>query len=277
MRRLVAAVLAASAILGAAVAPTTAMTGNYVPDTIHPFVGLVVFYDASGEFSHRCSGSLVSPTLFVTAGHCADGVTAARIYFERDAGAHYDPALGHDPVSGYPDTGGVTGAAYDFGFADFAGFPDTKDAGVVILDASIFSSKYAAQMTSFGTLAPAGFLDEHAVKQGGNTAWFTMSGYGLSDQKPVVVSYRSRLMATSRLVNTGSHLTDGFNLQTTANPGDGKGGTCSGDSGGPFFWQDTDIIVSVNSFGLSAICAGVDFSYRLDRQPVLDWIVGPHP
>jgi secreted trypsin-like serine protease len=45
-------------------------------------------------------------------------------------------------------------------------------------------------------------------------------------------------MATSRLVNTRSALTDGFNLQTTANPGHGQGGTCSGDSGGPVFYND---------------------------------------
>jgi secreted trypsin-like serine protease len=81
-------------------------------------------------------------------------------------------------------------------------------------------------------------------------------------------------MAQGSLVNLGSHNTDGFNLQTTANHGNGRGGTCSGDSGGPVFYGDLDsnIIVSVTSFGMNAWCRGVDFSYRIDQQAVLDWI-----
>ena len=42
--------------------PSFAITNDWVVDNEHPFVGLVVFYDANGEFSHRCSGSLLSPT-----------------------------------------------------------------------------------------------------------------------------------------------------------------------------------------------------------------------
>src|SRR4051812_31052428 len=58
----------------AAVCTTSAhaITGNYVKDFEHPFVGLVVFYDAAGQFIWQCSGSLISPTKLVTAGHCAD-------------------------------------------------------------------------------------------------------------------------------------------------------------------------------------------------------------
>ncbi|MCU0483005.1 MAG: S1 family peptidase [Chloroflexi bacterium] len=271
MRNRLVALATAGLLLALATAPATAVTGNYTNDFDHPFVGLAVFYDAQGEFSHRCSGSLVSPTVVVTAGHCTEGVTEARIYFEQDAGAHYDSATGIDPVSGYPEWGGVTGTAHNYGFSGFAGYPNTRDLGVVVLDEPIGASKY--QITEFGQLPTAGFLDSVA-KRGTDYAWFTMSGYGLSDQKPVTVSYRIRLKGTSQLVNLGSRNTDGYNLQTTASKGEGRAGTCSGDSGGPFFWRDTNIIVSVNSFGMSAICAGVDFSYRIDRSATLDWIAG---
>ena len=51
-----------------------------------------------GEFIHRCSGSLLSDSVFLTAGHCVErgdgsGEVAAyaRIWFEQDAGADYDP------------------------------------------------------------------------------------------------------------------------------------------------------------------------------------------
>ena len=66
---IVGSLFAAAAV---AATPSYAITGNYVQDFEHPFVGLAVFYDAAGQFIWRCSGSLISPTKFVTAGHCAD-------------------------------------------------------------------------------------------------------------------------------------------------------------------------------------------------------------
>src|SRR3954468_23268698 len=118
------------AIAAVSTAPAHAITGNYVKDFEHPFVGLAVFYDANGEFIWRCSGSLISPTKFITAGHCADtaeGAASARVYFQQDAGAHYDPATQLDPVSGYPDycAQGTLGTLcatshkiYNYGFAN---------------------------------------------------------------------------------------------------------------------------------------------------------------
>src|SRR3990172_2773245 len=45
-------------LLAVTAVPAFAITGNWVEDNDHPFVGLVVFYDANGEFMWRCSGSL---------------------------------------------------------------------------------------------------------------------------------------------------------------------------------------------------------------------------
>ena len=64
-------------------------------------------------------------------------------------------------------------------------------------------------------------------------------GYGLSlsvQEHSALsnISFRERLMAESTLVNITSNNTDGFNLQLQGN-GNGRGGTCSGDSGGPVF------------------------------------------
>jgi len=275
MRKLVAVLLFTLA------APAFAITGNWVEDFEHPFVGLVVFYDAKGEFLWRCSGSLISPTKLVTAGHCTDtaeGAVSARVYFQQDAGANFNPATGVDPVSGYPETcaAGTKGVVcatakriYNYGFANFAGFPNTHDAGVVILDQKI-------KLPEYGKLPPAGALDD-ALKAQQQTV-FTSSGYGLTlrvQEHSALsnISFRSRLMATSTLTNLVSANTDGYNLQTQGN-GDGRGGTCSGDSGGPVFLggASSNLIVAVTSFGLNAICRGTDFSYRLDRQEVLDWI-----
>lgn len=272
MRRTLAVLTLMLGVLVATALPAGAITGNYQKDFIHPYVGLIVFYDEAGEFSHRCSGTLLSPRVFLTAGHCTEGVSTARVYFQQDAGANFDPDLGYDPVTGYPLFGGVTSdELYNYGFSDFAGFPNIRDVGLAILDRPVLLDEYAA-------LAAAGSLDRLATRRGKQDVTFTVSGYGLTLSNPTkTLSFRERLMATSKLVNLGSALTDGYNLQTTASPGNGRGGTCSGDSGGPIFYDATNVIVAVNSFGLNAWCRGVDFSYRTDRAEVIAWILAHAP
>ena len=271
--------LAASAALACADVPTATVapperpsliTGNYQEDFIHPWVGLIAFYDANGEVLWRCSGSLLSPTVFLTAGHCVEEPAAtARIWFAQDAGANYDPATQFDPVTGYPDTClpqpdpcVTSDELYNYGYP--AGFPNTADVGLVILDTPV-------QLSSYGQLAPVGTLDALATERGKQDVTFLSSGYGLSYTRPTTtLSFRSRLMAPSTLVNLRSALTDGFNVQTSANPGGGRGGTCFGDSGGPLLYGGW--IVGVTSFGLNETCTGVDFAYRVDLAAVQAWI-----
>lgn len=278
-------VFLASVALAAVAVPSFAITNDWVVDNEHPFVGLVVFYDSNGEFSHRCSGSLISPTKLLTAGHCTapnSGAVTARVYFQQDAGANFDPVTEVDPVTGYPETcaPGTLGSycatsheLHDFGFTGLT-IPETHDAGLVILDQPIYVAEY-------GELAPAGTLDALAQARGTKNTVFTVSGYGLTlrvqDHSALAnVSFRSRLMARATLVNLRSALTDGYNLQTQGN-GSGRGGTCSGDSGGPVFLGDarSNQIVGITSFGLNALCRGTDFAYRTDRAAVIGWIANP--
>jgi hypothetical protein len=276
VRKLWVTVIATLALVVGYATPATAITGNYVEDNEHPFVGLVVFYDEEGEFLHRCSGSLLTPTVFLTAGHCTAGATTARVYFQQDAGVNYDPATQLDPVSGYPEycadgTLGVLCATsdelYNYGYDEFASFPNTRDAGLVILDQPILLPEY-------GSLAEAGSLDRLATARGVQDVTFTSSGYGLTYSSPVAVtSFRERLMGAATLTNLNSANTSGFNLQTNGN-GNGRGGTCSGDSGGPVFYGgfESNVIVAVTSFGLNEWCRGTDFAYRTDTDAVLNWI-----
>ena len=284
MRKLLVLMAALVGALAIAVAPGSAITGDWVEDFEHPYVGLVVFYDEDGEFVWRCSGSLLTPTVFLTAGHCADtvsGAVTARVYFQQDAGVNYDPATELDPVTGYPEycaegTLGVTCATsdelYNFDFTGSLTLPNTHDVGLVILDQPI-------ELSEYGVLAVAGSLDQLATQRGLQDLTFTVSGYGLTyrqeehNRKPNE-SYRERLMALSHLVNLNSAINAGFNLQTVGN-GKGEGGTCSGDSGGPVFYGDyeSDIIVAVTSFGLNALCRGTDYAYRTDTEAVIAWIL----
>lgn len=259
--------------------PAGAVTGDFVEDHEHPFVGLVAFYDDGGEYLQRCTGSLLSPTVFLTAGHCTSGETgaaSARVYFQQDAGAGFDPELDVDPTTGYPEycaegTLGTLCATSDeihnYGWSMSGSLPDTSDAGLVILDQPI-------AMEEYGELAAAGTLDALATQRGQQALTFTSSGYGDTEVNPVTyTTYRERLMAETRLTNLRSNLTDGFNVQTNGN-GAGSGGTCSGDSGGPLFQggPESNLIVAITSFGMNSWCRGVDFSFRTDRQAVLDWV-----
>jgi|SRR5215217_1518593 len=282
-KKLLFAVFSVLAILAMVVSPAYAITGNFVEDFEHPFVGLVVFYDADGEFIWRCSGALLSPTVFLTAGHCADtegGAVTARIYFQQDAGVNFDPTTEIDPVTGYPEycaegTLGVTcatvseGNIYNF---DYTGrLPNTHDVGILILDQPI-------QLDEYGELPEPNFLNQFATARGTQDILFTVSGYGLTYKEQIHngkpnISFRERLMAEATLVNLNSALNAGFNLQTNGN-GAGKGGTCNGDSGGPVFFGDfsSNLIVGVTSFGLNNLCRGSDFAYRIDQPEVLAWI-----
>ena len=61
MRRLLWIVFAAFALLAASISPSHAITGNYVADEEHPFVGLVAFYDEAGEFTGALLGLPLDP------------------------------------------------------------------------------------------------------------------------------------------------------------------------------------------------------------------------
>ncbi len=282
MRKLVVLLVLVVGTFAASALPAGAITGDYQKDIEHPFVGLVRFYDADGHYMHRCSGSLLTSTVFLTAGHCSVGTSTARVYFQQSVAANYDPQTGMDPVTGYPkDCGpgtlGVTCATsaeiYDYDFAPaWRDFPNTRDVGLVILDQPI-------SMPEYGELATSGTLDALAIRRGLQETTFTHSGYGLSEINPVhEVSLLERLMAQSKLTNLSSALTDGYNLQVNFN-GLGYGGACYGDSGGPVFYGEfpSNTIVAITGWNRNPNCAGVGYFYRTDRQQVIDWILRTVP
>src|SRR5918994_2412176 len=235
MRKLFVLVAALVTTLAIAVTPGSAVTGNFVKDFEHPYVGLVAFYDAEGEFLWRCSGALITDRVFLTAGHCTDqdaeeSPVLARIWFHQNVGGAFDPVTGaEDPNTGYPnrcledDPLCVESTLlFDFGFDNFAGFPNIRDVGLIILP-----EDQAVELPEYGQLAEAGYLEEVlAGPRGRLDITFTVSGYGLTFSNPAkAVSFRERLMALTNLVNLNvSANTAGFNLALGGGPGGGRGG-----------------------------------------------------
>jgi Trypsin len=239
--------------------PASAVKFGQPDNGAHPYVGLIVFYDGGGVPQWRCTGTMVSARVMLTAAHCTELNGPARVWFDEDV----------SQVAEYPNGGGdsYTGTAHASPWWQGGLFlPDTGDVGVVVLD--VAPNKGTAPM------AGAGYLDSLATARGQQNVRFEVVGYGLQSVKPERVGVRVRLRAEVQLVNLTSQLTDGYNLHTTNNPGQGTGGggTCFGDSGGAIFHEGN--IVAVNSFVLNANCAGASFGYRTDRQPVIDWVNG---
>jgi secreted trypsin-like serine protease len=75
-----------------------------------------------------------------------------------------------------------------------------------------------------------------------------------------------------KLVELNSTFDAGMSAKFTNNPGTG-GGSCFGDSGGPVFYANTNIVTAVVSWG-NTPCIGVDYQFRLDTQIALEFLRG---
>lgn len=287
MRRTLPWALAAAATSLAAatalLAPAHAVTDGQLDGNRHPMVGLMSAQDADGEPLWRCTGTMVSETVFVTAGHCTSddeggSVARAEIWF----GSHYetseawladladgdDPSCEHDTTgeryAGYPCTG------------EYSGTPDTvpgydpatfwkRDLGVVVLD-----SAYDGPVA---TLPAVGAYDDWRSKR---KQRFTSVGYGLqeaygqgaADRKDV--AEKTRMFSRPRLISVNTPSTGDYNMILSNNAR--TGGTCFGDSGGPNFVGTSLEIAGVTSFGKNPTCAGQGGIYRLDREEDAAWL-----
>jgi len=245
----------------------------------HPYVGLMVALDEDGNPLWRCSGTLISPWIFLTAGHCTEDPAESAVIWFDEGPVLTDPnyvsvAAGGegcaDPdVTGYPCVGDATGTTYTHPDYDPNAFY-RHDLGVVLLDEPVYMDEY-------GALPEEGLLDQYEDMRGQNRVTFTAVGYGLQRSFPDAAGWKNealrvRLVAYPRLIqiNKGFLIVGDDSILVSNNAN--TGGTCFGDSGGPLFLEDTNIIVGVTSYGLNSTCAGTGGVYRLDQEDDLNWL-----
>jgi Trypsin len=242
------------------VVPAGAVTDGELDGDRHPYVGLMVAQDAKGNPLWRCSGTLLSSRLFLTAGHCTEAPAAhVEIWFQSDVESGI-------PANGYPFKGQIGGTPHTHPDYDPNAF-FIRDLGVVVLDK-------AMKMSTYGKLPSLNQLD--ALKPS-RTTTFTSVGYGLQKSFPDAASWkdqsqRIRMLSRPHLLQINTGFTGDFSILLSNNAN--TGGTCFGDSGGPNFVGNSNVVGGVTSFGLQSTCAGTGGVFRVDRDWSLNWIKG---
>jgi hypothetical protein len=239
MRRvLVAAVVIVATLL----LPAAASAITYgVPDgTGHAEVGALLaphaFSDGTWE---ECSGTLISPTVFLTAEHCDLGLDRVAVTFD----------------SSYDSTTGTTYWGTWHGDPDYGkSQSDPHDIAVVVFDEPVIGIDPAR-------LPQAGSLSDLKAGTG-----ITSVGYGAQS---VTIDHGPTFhYADIRYVATGSlYAVNKSWLRSSMNPALDDGGTCYGDSGGPNFLgagsTETNIVAATTITG-DSMCRATNVDYRLD-------------
>ena len=247
------AVVALGVLVGAL--PAAGITFGQADGTLHPSTGaLVADWDPESPGPDQlCTGTLISPTVFLTAGHCTDFLESEGIH---QVWVTFAPA--YDDDAGNP--GGLIAGTYttdpQYGYSGQGGSSDPHDLAVVVFAAPV-AGIAPAQLPALDLLA--------AMKSALREQTFTAVGYGLvREQKtkgPNALFYDG---VRRYALQTFSSLQPAW-LTLSMNPSTGDGGTCYGDSGGPHFLggATSNLLVAITVTGDSP-CRATDKTYRLD-------------
>jgi V8-like Glu-specific endopeptidase len=244
-------IVAAAAVVSAIamVASALAITYGKYDGNGHPNVGAMIIQRPSdGQFRLICSGSLISPTVFLTASHCtayAESLGLTDAYVTFDSTFDSKSKLIHGVMHTNPD--------YNQSQSD------PEDIAVIVLDKAVNLTPVQ--------LPRAGLLDQMKAAGTLNGTRFTSVGYGVQQPNngPGGQTYP---FTSQRWVSDGEFnaLTDVW-LKISQNGSTGDGGTCYGDSGGPQFLgagtTETPTQVSITITG-DAVCKATNVDYRLD-------------
>ncbi len=238
MRKPFFAMLAALVVVMLFALPVEAITYGTADGVLHPEVGALVG-TFGGQTYPYCSGTLISPTVFLTAAHCDIGEARVSVTFDSAYSSKsklYTGVFYGDPQYNQSQS-------------------DPHDIAVVVLDKPIKNITPAR-------LPAAGALSALPKDQ-----QFTAVGYGgqeaVNQPGGPVIGYldvREYAVSTLNAINPAW-------LRLSQNPATGNGGTCYGDSGGPNFLGagagETNIVAATTITG-DALCKSTNVDYRLD-------------
>jgi Trypsin len=230
--------------------------------------GAFIVKAPTGRIFPICSGTLVSPTVFLTASHCT-------VFFEIDlAPLGYTAYVSFDNPIPFGDlTVGTTTLVPVIQVVTNPNFnqsqSDPADIAVLVL------REQATRGITPATLPPAGFFDQLAENNELQNAVFTPVGYGLQNRVTgggppffLDVNPVPRMYAFS-----GFNALNPAFLRLSQNVSTGSGGTCFGDSGGPNFFNygGKRLLVAITITG-DAVCRATNVTYRLDIESARDFL-----
>jgi len=234
-------------------APSTIVNGTYTGSSFSSVGALLFDFDKNGVINGDdlfCSGSLISPTVFLTAAHCvassdtppgsqwyvsfAPDLYANDIEVIRADAYYYDPQYGHDQAN-------------------------LHDLAVIILPANSTRG-----LTPY-SLPTRGELDRLSAKGGLKDAIFYNVGYGTSatrSGKPRFPYDGRRYVSESEFMALRPYWL-GLLMNTHAT---GLGGDCYGDSGGPKLLESNPGVVYATVTTGDANCRATSWDYRTDTD-----------
>ena len=241
--------------LSAPETPTATTRPNFITDGVPTGmsfgnVGALLFdFSENGTIEGDevdCSGSLIAPTVFLTAAHCVSFFPPdAQLYVSFDAALlpgppnviaaeafHFDPAFGHD-------------------------LANLHDLAVVILPTGSTGGITPLQ------LPPAGLLDALAAKGGLHDQLFINVGYGVDASQRGHPAFgfdgvRKTSKSPFRALRP-NWLQLSMNTNAT-----GEGGVCFGDSGSPHFLDGNTGMIVATTTGGDPVCRSLNYNFRLD-------------
>ena len=239
---------------------TSAITYGFVDsNNVFRNTGAFIVKSSNGQIFPICSGTLISPNVFLTASHCTAYYTQELAPQGDVAYVSLDSAIPFGSLTSNKTkllavAHVVTNPNYNQSQSD------SGDIGALILERNVNGVTPA-------TLPACGLLDQLVAQNGLKTAVFTNAGYGL--QNRVVGGGLPFFQDTNPIprmysFSSFNSLNGGY-LRLSQNASTGNGGTCFGDSGGPNFLtvNGQQTIVSITITG-DSVCRSTNVDYRLD-------------
>ena len=244
-------------------------TISNVPAITYGFVDENNAYSNTGAFIIKvpdgrilpiCSGTLISPTVFLTASHCTSYYTDQLAPLGYSAWISFDNPIPFDDLTSMSTNliavnQVVTNPNYSQRQSD------TGDIGLLLV-----SSQDTVGITP-AVLPREGLLNELGARNGMKNSVYTAVGYGVQDRVVGggVPFFQDRNPVPRMFAFSSFNALNNTFLRLSQNPATGNGGTCFGDSGGPNFLDVNGVrtLVAITITG-DSVCRSTNVDYRTD-------------